>query len=409
MADLIKVLSAKLWIVLSLFLSGVLIARFTSPAEYGLYAAALSVVLILDGAIGSPLDMSGLRFASLYAADAARVDRFLGALFRLKLLVAVVGTAILALMVGVWQVPDWPGSLVAAVGFSAVCVMLLRSSMNYLQVRFRFAAYSVFDLVQATARFLLVLVACWLGAKFADIYLGMYGLGALIAFLIGVAWVKQSFLVAPWPDGGDRSALLRHAGIVSLVVLLGTITGRSDVLILEARGGAEWAGQYAAALHIASVVTLLSGYISVVSQPRIIPWIREGRMTRLVRRNLVVGTWLAFATVSAVAFLPELVAWVFGSAFLYDGPLLAILMIGTCFDLLLMPLLLPYALQLVPRYALMIECLVVTGYFVVLLIIPDINPMSMAWVVTAVRGSKFVFYLGLFVTTRLSVQSSSSL
>jgi hypothetical protein len=57
----------------------------------------------------------------------------------------------------------------------------------------------------------------------------------------------------------------------------------------------------------------------------------------------------------------------------------------------------------------MIECLVVTGYFVVLLIIPDINPMSMAWVVTAVRGSKFVFYLGLFVTTRLSVQSSSSL
>jgi len=409
MKDLIKVLGAKLWLVLSLFVSGVIVARIATPAEFGLYAAALSLILILDGVLGAPLDTSGVRFASLYADDASRVDRFLGALFRLKLLVAIAVGALLATSATVAGVPDWSWVLIAAVAFSTVCLMAARSVMNYLQVNLRFGTYSSLDLLLASLRLLFVCIAAYIGVMTAGPYVALYGLGALLIVLFGLFRFRQNYLLAPWPERDDGRAMLRHAGLVSLVIMLGTLTGRSDILILEARAGAESAGLYAAAFHMASVVTLLAGYISVVSQPRILAWVRDGRASGLVRLNMMLGIAASIVIVGVSYLLPQLVIWIFGDAYADARPLLNILLFGACLDLLIMPILLSFALQLLPRLALIAEAIIAAGFFAAVFAIDGLGPLTMAWIVTAVRGAKLLCYLGMFAFRQDAVQSSSSL
>ena len=215
--------------------------------------------------------------------------------------------------------------------------------------------------------------------------------------------------IAPLPDREDRRAVLQHAGLVSLIIILGTLTGRSDILILEARIGAESAGLFAAAFHMASVVTLLAGYISVVSQPRIVAWVRDGTIARYVRLNLTLGIAAAIVIVAVSFLLPQLVVWVFGDAYADARQLFNILLFGACFDLLIMPILLSFALQLMPRQALIAEAVITVGFFAAVFAIDGLGPMTMAWIVTAVRGIKLLFYLGLFVVRQDAAQSSSSL
>ena len=140
--------------------------------------------------------MSGVRFASLYADDTARVDRFLGALFRLKLLLAVAAGALLATTAVSAGVPDWSWRLVAAAAFSTVCLMAVRSVMNYLQVNLRFGTYSSLDLLLASLRLLLVGIAAYIGVAMAGPYVALYGLGALLVVLVGLLRIRQNYLLA---------------------------------------------------------------------------------------------------------------------------------------------------------------------------------------------------------------------
>jgi O-antigen/teichoic acid export membrane protein len=169
------------------------------------------------------------------------------------------------------------------------------------------------------------------------------------------------------------------------------------------------AGLYAAAFHIASVVTLLAGYISVVSQPRIVAWVRDRRAAGFVRLNMLLGIAASIVIIGVSYLLPQLVIWVFGDAYAAARPLLTILLFGACLDLLIMPVLLTFALQLLPRQALVTEAVIAAVFFATVFTIDGLDPMTMAWIVSAVRGAKLLSYLGIFVFRQDAAQSSSSL
>ena len=192
--------------------------------------------------------------------------------------------------------------------------------------------------------------------------------------------------------------MLRYAGATSLIVALGTVTGRSDILIVEGRIGAEAAAGYAAALHVASILSLLGGYVSVVSQPRILAWARAGRLGWMVTANAAAAATIGVAAIGFTLLWPGLLGWLFGEAFAGAAPLLTILVIGTSLDLMIMPLLLPYALQWQPRRALLAECGVTLAFLVLALGTLGVSAESMAWLVTGVRAAKLAAYLAIFLT-----------
>ena len=251
----------------SLLVCGVLVARATGPEQYGIYAAALTLILLLDATIGSPLDWAMVRFGALHRNQPGRVAGMLGAIFRLKVLVALLllgGLTLLLLTLPAATTallgPLAQGSLLLVVLLSTLGLLALRGTAAYLQVELHFVPYALLDGLVAVVRLSVILLLMGLGVAVAGPYVAVYGGSAGLAFLLALKVIPQPYLAAPRLSREDLLALLRFLGASAGIIVLGTITGRTDLLFLSVRHSAEAAGFYAAAVHLAAIATMLDGW-----------------------------------------------------------------------------------------------------------------------------------------------------
>lgn len=401
LAELGLVTGGKLGSLASLLLCNLLAARSSTDAgEYGLYAGALSLALILDAAIGFPLDISTIRFAAVHALEPQRIDRIQAAAVRLKLLLGLALLAATALFGGALS-RAWlgPGTRSGPLELALVCtlaLLLARSAAVRLQVERRFGRYAALDGIQGGLRLLAITAAIGLGQRSAEAFLAAHAVGSALAFVVGFSMVPREYLRAPWPGRRDLREAAVHAGFMAAIVVLGTITGRADVPILASARSAEEAGHYAVALQVATLLTLLASYASVVMQPRVLQVAREGRVATLWRWNAV-GAAAVSAVAAALALwiLPSLIPCLFGARYAAAVPIVAVLLVGTCADLFFMPVLMMFSIQVSPAASLAGEALIALGFFGVLAAFGAGDTMAMAWLVTAVRCAKLLLYAGI--------------
>jgi O-antigen/teichoic acid export membrane protein len=400
LGDLALVSGGKALSLGATFACGVLVARAAGAAEYGFFAAALSLALILDALIGSPLDFSAVRFGAELRDDPARVDRLQGAAFRLKLLAGLVlvalalsfGRPLAALVFG-----DARRSLLAATAMlAALCLLLARGTAAHLQIHERFTLFAALDTLQGLLRILALAALALAGTRTAEPFLGAWGAGAAGAFLVAAAVVPQPYLRAGWPDRKDARAIATHSGAVAGVVALGTLTGRIDVLILSAVRPGQEAGCYAAAVHVALLVSLLAGYASVIAQPRVIPMARGGRLPALLAGNAIAAAALSVLMVPAALFaVPRLLPFLFGPGFACAVPVLQILLVGSCADMFFMPVPMTYTLQVRPARALLGEAVITLLFVAAAGGTARAGPLQMAALATGARVLKLVLYWGI--------------
>lgn len=399
LSELALVAAGKLVALASLFAGGVLVARAGGPAEYGLFAAGLSLVLLLDATVGSPLDIATIRFCALHRDDPGRVDRFQAAAFRVKI---GLGAAVLLagwlvrrpLASALFGTEDHSGLLLVVL-LSAVPLLLVRSTATCLQSTLRFRAYAMLDSAQGVLRLALVLLLLAAGTRAAEPLLGAYGISAALVFALGLWWLPQRYLTARWPQRDDARAIVGYSGAMTGIIILGTVTGRADIPILAAAGTAEETGYYAAAVQVSMVVTMLATYAGIVAQPRIIPLAREGRLGMLLRWNLL-GAGAASAVMLPVAIwvFPVLIRRLFGDSYDASVPILRVLIVGTCADLLTMPVVMIFVMHLFPRTALVGEAVITLGFCAAVPIVlgAGAGAIGVAWIVTAIRLLKLLFY-----------------
>lgn len=398
---LLLVASGKLFVLGSMFACGVVVARAAdTPAEYALFAAGLTVVLLIDATLGSPLDLAAIRFGAIHRDEPRRVDRFAAATFRIKLVVGA-GMAAAALVASrplaelLFDTPDRIALLHIAI-VSALALLLIRGTAVHLQVRLLFHRYAVLDAAQGCLRLLAIAALLAAGIHQAEWYLAAYGLAAALVFASGIVWIPQPYMLARWPERSDARAIFAFLGSTAGIVILGTVTGRSDVLFLTALGNAERAGHYAAAAHMATVVTMLAVYGAIVCQPRVIPAAQAGRLGELVRWNLLGAAGIAVVAVPVSLFVFDpLVPALLGSDYAPAVPILKLLVIGTCADIFFMPVMMTFAIQMHPRTSLACEVGVTLVFLVAAPLAAVHGPMAMAGVATVVRLVKFACYAGI--------------
>lgn len=403
LGELGLVAGGKLASLASLVLCNLLVARWTIDAgEYGRFAAALSLALILDAAIGFPVDISTVRFAALHPLEPARVDQLQAAAFRLKLLL---GAGLLA-VAALWGerlsqalLGRGAGSgLIAVALLCTAALLLVRSTAVRLQTQGRFARYAALDGFQGALRLLAITGPPLLGHRSAEAFLGAHAAATALAFIVGFWLLPQGYLRAAWPRRRDVREAAVHVGFMAGIVVLGTLTGRSDVPILASARSAEEAGHYAVALQVATLLTMLASYCCVVMQPRVIQMARAGRLGVLLRWNLFGATLLSAATAAMAPWvLPVLIPGLFGARYAPAVPIAAVLLIGTCADMFLMPVLMMFAIQVFPAVSLAGELLIALGFFGAVMAGAARTTMAMAWLVTGVRLAKLLLYSGITV------------
>ena len=246
--EFILVLGGKASIVGVIFVGGILVARLTGPAEYGVFSVAITVVLLCDGMIGAPLDMAAVRFSSWHAGEWTRTQRFEAMALQLKLLLAgILFLAALAVRPAYGLLNEHaPGGSfpMVAVLAATACLLTARSAGTGLQIRHRFKEYSMLDLAQGVVRLLGFLLFAALGLAQTSVFLAAYALAALGATLFGVSCFGQKYLLGPWPAKADASRMLRYCGYSAGIIALGTVTGRGDLLILATARGSTTVSAY---------------------------------------------------------------------------------------------------------------------------------------------------------------------
>ncbi len=396
--QIVLVISSKSLSLGTLFLAGILVARIVGPAGFGYYNTGLTLLLLIDAVVGQPLDNAMVRFNSLHGEVEHNVDTVQGRVFRLKMafgLTLVLATFFFSpTLTSLLLDPNAPQTLLLVVALGAVSLLAARSTACFLQMRQWFRGYASLDALQGIIRFLGIGLLFLLGIRSPEAYLAIYGAGALIAFGCFFVAVPQRYLSADRPSQIDTKRIISYIGITSAIIVLGTVTGRADIVLLMKIGGAEMAGHYSAAMQLAFLGALLAGYMAVVFQPKVVQLFREGRLGKLIRLNAYSAAGLSLLCIP-VAFwvLPWLMPLLFGESFKASVPILQILLIGTCADLFIMPILLPFSIQVLAKETLIGELSITVLFFALVFGGPGITALRMAWIVSGVRVAKLGMYL----------------
>lgn len=399
LASLALVFTGKALGLGALLVCGVVVARVAGPTQFALYSTVLSLVLLADACLGAPIDYVVIRFAAYHERDKARSDGIQAAAFRTKLMIGL-GLLLCAALFGQTAsrnlLQDRDGRLLLCLAAGLTAALLLnRSVAATLQSRAQFQFYSFLDSMHGVLRAMVVAVLALVGATSAAAYLTGLLAASLALLLISLWVVPHPYVKAKWPSRQDTIEASRFLGMTVGVIVLGTITGRTDLLFLAHNNPPTEVAYYAAASQLASVATLFAGYASVVSQPLLIPAARRGEARQLFWESSALALMAASVfLILAFRFGDLIMRDVFGPRFAGAAPLLQYLAVGTSVDLLCMPVFMTFLLQFYPRAALLGELLITAAYLVSVLHVAVLGPVAMAWLVTAVRAAKGAWYIG---------------
>jgi O-antigen/teichoic acid export membrane protein len=383
-----------------LFVTSILVARTAGPEGLGYYNTGLTLLLLFDAIVGQPLDNAMIRYNSLHHEDEKGVVAVQGSIWKFKMFFG--STLLLLSILFIEPLTEQilgetgPRTLLPIVAISLLALLAIRSTACLLQIRHQFKHYAALDSLQGILRLAGVCVLFALGISAPETYIGAYGGGALMAFLVFLVVVPQEYILARRPTMAQTKIILSYIGVTSAIIILGSVTGRADVLLMMIYGGPEAAGHYSAAAQLAFLGALFAGYIAVVFQPKVVQMAREGQLGKLIRLNGILATCASLLCIPfALWGLPWLMPIIFGTEFDPSIRTLQILLIGSCSDLFVMPVLLPFAVQVLAREVLIGEVIITVLFFVVFFISPANAILKMAWLVTGIRLLKFMLYHGV--------------
>lgn len=410
------VAAAKIFSLGSLFICNIFVARISEPVFFGYYSIALSLVILFDAMIGAPLDNAMVRFSCIHNEDVDRISRVQGFLFRFKLTFGFIVLTLVFLFIDnltplIFGNKDAPGNLLIIASISGVAVLMVRSSATYLQINHFFSDYANLDSLQGSLRLFLVLSFYFYGVTQISTYLVIYGLSSFLAFLVFFFLRPQKYIFSSWPDKDDLKRILSYIGVTSTIVILGTITGRADVVLLSMFGDSEQTGYYSVAVQLAFAGTLLASYLAIIFQPRVIQMARNNTLSALINKNMWMGLMVTILAIPvAISLVPFMVPLIFGDNYLQSIPILQILIFGICADFMILPVLMPYAIQVIPGQIVFGELALLIVFLAGVIIFRGFDPIAMAYFVSIIRILKlFLYFFSVTLHLRAAEKNNYSI
>jgi O-antigen/teichoic acid export membrane protein len=287
----------------------ILLTRLLAAEGYGLYAAVIGLVMIVQNAGYLALQTSIIRFHARAEDAEAR--------HRLATAVRIAFFAATLLVAALWALAvRWLGEagVTAELALAGLVLLVLRGWLTLVQAWNRAErrpwAYFLLEAVQAFGALILAVAALQLapGAPEAAVW------GAAAATLLAAA-LSPALLTAPVRTAGTRPLLrelFAYGSPLALVFFAGAALAVSDRLIVAVHLGAAAAGAYAVAFAIADrAINLVLLPVPVATKPVLFAaWERGGEaearpvLERTARWLILLG----FPAATILVFAPEPIA-----------------------------------------------------------------------------------------------------
>ena len=315
-----NVLSAFLGFVYTLF-----IARALSVSDFGIFSAAVNLVIILISVTDLGISTGVVSFVSekLSLGEKQESEKYIKAAVIIRFIVTFVvciATIIFAntftnsllatkdILVTV---------LTAAITLSLALPMLLPFVM---QAQKRFVASIVSDNSLYLSRLIFMFIFMYVLGLTINNSLISYVLGGLVGSIVGLFLLKPKFLFTK-PDKNIYTNLAKFTGWLGVNRIISSVSGRLDIQMLAVMVGATATGLYSIPNRLAGFVIVLTSSFSGVLAPRLASF-----QNKELEKKYIIKATLALIPIIAglllwIAIAEPFIVILFGDKYLEAVPI----------------------------------------------------------------------------------------
>jgi O-antigen/teichoic acid export membrane protein len=268
--------------------------------------------------------------------------------------------------------------------------LLLRSTQVQLQVEGRFGLYGVVEFLHSTLRFGGIAMLMILAKVLPSSVLACYAIAPGLILAIWLAGGARGLLSPPQIDWHRTVELLSCIRWYLLTFGLGALISRMDVFFLAKMSTLRETGIFTAAQTIAMIAQMIGTYLSVVTSPKIVPMLKEGRFFPYYRRFQS-----GIILLCLLGYLVFWMVWTAGGSRLLPGEyeragnVLYFLMAGSLAGLATFPVTLTFIMFTHPRFLFVMDCACLPVLCLLYaLIIPEYGAIGAAWITAGVHVSR---------------------
>jgi O-antigen/teichoic acid export membrane protein len=288
-----------------------LLTRHLGVGDFGKYIVVTSLVIVVSGLTDAGIATIAAReFATRRGQDR---DRLLANVLGIRVAVATVGVlaaTVFALAAG-YETVIVAGIILAGAGL--VLTTAQQTLAVPLSVTLRLGWITGIDLLRQAASVALVVILVFADAGLIAFFAATIPVG-IFTLAVVVALVRETVPLAPSFDRTEWSRILRLTGSYAAAAAVGTLYTSAVVVVTSLVGTEADTGNVGAAFRIFSIlgavpILLVSSAFPIFARAARGDRIRlEYALERVVQTALIIGAWMAIATVFGASVAIQVVA-----------------------------------------------------------------------------------------------------
>lgn len=322
------------------FLFTLIAARAFSVSDFGIFSAALNLVILLASISDLGISSGAVNFVATHLAlgEKDKADQYIKASFFLRLIIILlisVAVIVFAPLVSL-KLLATRDPIIAI--WSAILPILLFPDLFFPQIlraKNKFLHSTIIDNAFYLARLIFAFVFYIIGGLTVSIGFLAFGAGFIVEVALILYFLKADFIRSK-PQKEEYKNLIKFSGWLGVNSIISSIGGKIDVQMVAGFLGATSTGIYSIPSRLTGFITVLTGSFSSVLSPRFASFNNTQKEKAYMLKSTVALVPLAVGIIIWIIIAKPFILLLFGNKYLPSVPIfqaLAASMIPTLFTI----------------------------------------------------------------------------
>ena len=306
------------------FLFTLFVARSLSVYDFGIFSAALNLVVILASLADIGISTGSVNFVSVHSAkgEHEKVNEYIKASFLVRLFI-VLGTSVIVAVFAPFVSKTFLATQDPKIAiWAAIIPIFLFPDLFFpyiLQAKKKFLHSTIIDNAFYIARLLFALAFYTIGGLTMSKAFWAFGAGFVMSLVFIFIYLKPHFFRSR-PGKEEYKNLLKFSGWIGVNRIISSVSGRLDVQMLATMAGALATGLYSIPSRLASFIVVLSSSFSAVLAPRLAGFGSKENEKKYILKSLIALLPITAGIVLWIIIAKPFILTLFGDKYIDSVP-----------------------------------------------------------------------------------------
>ncbi len=306
------------------FLFTLFVARSLSVYDFGVFSAALNLVVILSSITDIGISTGSISFVSTHIArgEYEKANQYIKASFVVRLLIVLLVSGVVIIFAPFVSKTFLATRDPTIAIWSAIIPIFLFPDLFFpfiLQAKNKFLHSTIIDNAFYMARFLFALAFYLIGGLTMSKAFWAFGVGFIVSLVFIFIYLELDFFRSR-PGKEEYKNLLKYSGWIGVNRIISSISGRLDIQMLAVMAGAFATGLYSIPSRLASFIIILAGSFSSVLAPRLAGFGNEESEKKYILKSLLALIPITVGIIFWILIAKPFVLTLFGVKYLESVP-----------------------------------------------------------------------------------------